>query len=331
MTTAGAGLAILVNANAKRGGRRIAVQIAEALPSARVRLTKTTEEIAAWLGTLDRPRCVLSAGGDGSAVALVNALDRITPRSEPLPVVGILPLGTGNAWAHSAGARKLGDCVNALRTFQGPLPTRRYGLFEIEGKLTFLAGCGWDAQILNDYRAQLESSPSKTVSKSVWGYLTATLFRTVPKQVVLGRPHVIVENLGDEVYTMTRDRKLVKLEGARRGAILYEGMASVASAATVPEYGYGFRAFPFAERFLGWMNVRVFDAKPLPAVAMIPKLWRGEHPLRGMHDWFAKHVRMTFSRLMPLQIAGDAVGQRQTIEMRSSDRFVEIVEWRRMR
>jgi diacylglycerol kinase family enzyme len=331
MTATGAGLAIVVNANAKRGGRRIAVQIAQALPSARVRLTKSIEEIQAWLPTLHAPRCVLSAGGDGSAVALVNALDRTRARTDPLPVVGILPLGTGNAWAHSAGARKLNECVEALRTFEGRLPTRRYGLFEIEGNLTFLAGCGWDAQILNDYRAQLEASPSKTVSKSVWGYISAMLFRTVPKQAVQGRPHVIVENLGDVVYTMTADRKLLRLTGVSRGAVLYDGPASVASAATVPEYGYGFRAFPFAERFLGMMNVRVYDAKPLPAIAAIPKLWRGAHPLRGMHDWFASHVRMTFSRPMPLQIAGDAVGQRQTIEMKSSDRFVEILEWRRMR
>jgi diacylglycerol kinase family enzyme len=331
MTALGTGFAILVNANAKRGGRRIAVQIAEALPGARVRLTKSIEEIEAWLPTLGAPRCILSAGGDGSAVALVNALAHTTPRGEPLRTVGILPLGTGNAWAHSAGARKLGDCVEALRTATGPLPVRRYGLLEIEGKLTFLAGCGWDAQILNDYRAQLEASPSKAVSKSVWGYISAMLFRTVPKQIAFGRPHVIVENLGDEVYTMSPEHKLTRMDGARRGAILYEGMASVASAATAPEYGYGFRAFPFAERFPGMMNVRVYDEKPLPAVRQIPNLWKGTHPLRGMHDWFTKHVRMTFSRPMPLQIAGDAVGERQTIEMRASERVVDVVEWRRLR
>jgi diacylglycerol kinase family enzyme len=325
----GAGLAIVVNANAKRGGRRIAVQISRALPGARVRLTKTPEELRAWLGTLEDPRCVLAAGGDGSAVALVNALHQVTPKDEPLPLVGILPLGTGNAWAHSVGSRKLGECVKALQRMQGPLPGRRFGLLEIEGRLTFLAGCGWDAQILNDYRAQLESSPSKTISKSVWGYLSAMLFRTVPKQLVMGRPHVIVENFGDVVYVMSPDRKLTRAEGIGRGTILYEGMASVASAATVPEYGYGFRAFPFAERLPGFMNVRVYDQKPLRAVSDIPDLWRGRYPLRGMHDWFATHVRMTFSRPMPLQIGGDAVGERQTIEMKSSDRTVDILEWRR--
>src|ERR1019366_1480782 len=70
---AGAGLAVLVNANAKRGGRRVAVQIARVLPGASVRLTKSPQEILAWLRVLSPLRAVLAAGGDGSAVALVNA------------------------------------------------------------------------------------------------------------------------------------------------------------------------------------------------------------------------------------------------------------------
>src|SRR6188472_3238598 len=101
---AGQGLYVLVNANAKRGGRRIAVQIARALPGASVRLTRSIDEVEGWLRTIvpgSNPRCILSAGGDGSAVALLNALDRVVPKGEPFPAVGALPLGTGNAWAHA--------------------------------------------------------------------------------------------------------------------------------------------------------------------------------------------------------------------------------------
>lgn len=324
----GKGLYILVNANAKRGGRRIAVQLARALPGASVRLTKTIEEVDGWLRTIREPRCILSAGGDGSAVALLNALDRVVPKGEPLPPVGALPLGTGNAWAHALGARKLDACVKALARARGPLPTKRYGLLDCNGVLTFFAGCGWDAQVLDDYRQQVEASPSSRVAKSVWGYLTAMITRTAPKSILYGRPHVIVENLGDEVYTITADRELVRLEGVRRGTILYEGMASVAGAATCPEFGYGFRAYPFAERLLGFMNVRVYDQKPGAAILAIPKLWKGSFPLEGMTDWFAKEVRMTFSRPLPLQIGGEAIGSRITIDYRASDREVDALDWR---
>src|SRR5262249_43804543 len=158
------------------------------------------------------------------------------------------------------------------------------------------AGAGWDAQILDDYRTQLLQSkgPSRILSKSVYGYLAACIFRTAPKAIVYGRAHVIIENLADEAWTITADKKLRKLAGTGRGAVLWDGPASVAGCSTCPELGYGFRAYPFAERFMGMMNVRVYDEHTVAAVRSIPALWRGQHPLRGMHDWFTTAVRMTF-------------------------------------
>jgi hypothetical protein len=66
------------------------------------------------------------------------------------------------------------------------------------------------------------------------------------------------------------------------------------------------------------------------AVASIPRLWKGQHPLRGMHDWFATHIRMTFSREVPLEIGGDASGMRRTVEYRASSRSAPMVDWRRL-
>lgn len=326
--TPGQGLHIVVNANAKRGGRRVAAQLRRALPGASVRLTRSIEELEGWLRTIENPRCIFSAGGDGSAVALLNALDRVVPKGQAFPPIGALPLGTGNAWAHALGARKLDKCIKALARHDGPVPTKRYGLLTCDGVLTFFAGCGWDAQILDDYRRQMEASPSSAMAKSVWGYLTAMLFRTVPKNVVQGRPHVLIENLGGDVYQIDESRRLVKLPDVTRGAILYEGMASVAGAATCPEFGYGFRSYPHAERLLGFMNIRVYDRKAPAAVLDIPKLWKGQHPVRGMTDWFATEVRMTFSRPIPLQIGGEAIGTRLTVEYKTADRTVDALDWR---
>lgn len=326
----GSGLAILVNANAKRGGRRIAVQIGQALPGATIRLTRSVSEVSGWLGSLGNVRAVLSAGGDGTAVTLLTALDRVFPADRPFPAVGVLPLGTGNAWAHSLGARKLDTCVRALARHPGPLPTRKTRVFSCDGKLTFFAGSGWDAQVLDDYRRQVEQSPSPRLAKSVWGYLTAMLFRTAPKTLALGRPNVLVENLADHVLTIDHDGNVEKLEGVGRGAILYEGPASVAGCATCPEFGYRFRAYPHAERMLGYMSVRVYDQTTVRAIRDIPRLWHGLHPLEGMNDWFSTHVRMTFSRALPLQVGGEAVGERRTVEFEISPREVDAVDWRRL-
>ena len=78
------------------------------------------------------------------------------------------------------------------------------------------------------------------------------------------------------------------------------------------------------------MNVRVYDRSTPGAISDIPKLWRGEHPLRGMKDWFTKAIRMTFSRPMPLEVGGDAVGMHRTVEYRLSERTVDILDWRRL-
>lgn len=332
----GAGVYILVNANAKRGGRRVAVQLQRALPGSTVKLTRSKAQVEGWLrDLLDDgkrvglpPRCILSAGGDGSAITLLDALDKVVPKGERFPVVGALPLGTGNAWAHALGARKLDHCVRALVRHEGELPTRRYALFECDGILTFFGGCGWDAQVLDDYRAQVESSPSNRVAKSVWGYLTAMLTRTVPQALREGRPTVRIENLGPDVHVVDDAGNLQLLEGAGPGTILYDGPVSVAGAATCPNFGYGFRAYPFAERLLDRLNVRVFDQTALKAVWDIPNIWRGQHPLRGMKDWFTTGVRMTFSRPVPLQIGGDPIGARETVVLSQSERHVEALDWR---
>lgn len=334
----GVGIAVLVNANAKRGGRRVAVQIARELPAAQVRLTKSQGEVDAWLREIlprRQPLCFLAAGGDGTAISLVNALARVVPEG-PLPPVGFLKLGTGNAWANVVGAPKLSVSLDLLRTARKRgvgLPLRRFGLVDCNGTLSCFAGCGWDAQILNDYKDQLAASkgPPRFFAKSVYGYLTAMLFRTAPKTILFGRPHVIIENLGDEVYTMTADQKLLRLAEVGHGAVLYDGPASVAGAATIAEYGYHFKAFPHAERFLGMINVRIYDRTAGGAIGSIPRLWRGTYPLRGMHDWFAKSVRMTFSRPMPLEIGGDAVGLHRSIELSVSPREALVLDWRMLR
>jgi hypothetical protein len=328
----GNGLAILINAHAKRGGRRVAAQIARVLPGANVRLTRSAGEIDAWLRTLPPTRAVLAAGGDGTAVALVNALDRVTPSASPLPVMGVLPLGTGNAWAHALGAPKLHRCLQLLANEGGALPTREFGLIEVDGTLSHFAGSGWDAMILDDYKRQLASSrgPGRRLSKSVYGYLVAALVRTTPKVLLFGNPHLVIENLGDEVYRASEGGRPQLLHEVRRGSVLYDGPAGAASVGTCPEYGYRFKAFPLAERMPGFINVRVYARGFIDALTAIPRLWRGEHPIAGMHDWFATGVRMTFSRPVPLQVAGDAHGTRKSIEYRAAPRSVKMADWRRI-
>ncbi len=331
MSDPGRGIAVLVNANAKRGGRRVAAEIGRALKGANVRLTRTPEEIDQWLRILPDPRCILSAGGDGTAMALLTALRRKNP-SGPFPTVGLLRLGTGNGWARATGALKLGETLRLLAESPGAFPTRDFGVVDVEGQLCPFAGSGWDGMILNDYKDQLKEAKGATLlTKSIYGYLTAIVTRTVPKAVVQKRPSMVVENLGDEVFTIDPAGNLVQLPGAKKGTVLYEGTFGVTGFATTAEFGYGFRAFPFAERLPGFGNFRVYDGHPLRALSSIRPLWFGRHPMPGMSDWFTTGIRMTFNRPVPFQIGGDAVGERRVVEYRLADMKVPLLDWRRLR
>jgi len=139
---------------------------------------------------------------------------------------------------------------------------------------------------------------------------------------------VLIENLGDEVYTVDSSGALARVEGAKHGTVLWDGLMSVTGAATCPEFGYHFRAYPFAERMLGMINVRVFDRSTVGGIMSIPRLWTGRHPLRGMHDWFTTAARFTFSRPMALEVGGDALPPRRTVEMRISPREARVLDWR---
>src|SRR5260370_20345775 len=179
--------------------------------------------MGACLRARARPRGQLAEGGHGTGVALFNALARATPNGEPSPAMGVLPLGTGNGWAHALGAPKLHRCLELLSRTAGLLPARRSGLIEVEGTLAHFAGSGWDAMILDDYQRQVEASrgPGRHLSKSVYGYLFATLLRTVPKGVAFGNARVVIENLGDEVFAVDSDGRPRRLAGVGRGAVLY--------------------------------------------------------------------------------------------------------------
>jgi hypothetical protein len=99
--------------------------------------------------------------------------------------------------------------LQLLANTSGPLPTREFGLIEVEGTLSHFAGSGWDAMILDDYKQQLAASrgPGRRLSKSVYGYLSAALVRTTPKVLLFGNPHLVIENLGDAVYSASDDSR----------------------------------------------------------------------------------------------------------------------------
>jgi len=142
---------------------------------------------------------------------------------------------------------------------------------------------------------------------------------------------VKVYNLGGPALTVDPRGSIVPVPHADTGALLYEGSAGVAGAATTPEWGFGFKAFPFAQAVPHRLSVRVYGAGVLEATRNMFKLWRGAHPLPKMHDFFVERVRMEFDREVPFQMGGDIMGMRHSLEFDLAEEVVQLVDWRQLK
>jgi hypothetical protein len=160
----------------------------------------------------------------------------------------------------------------------------------------------------------------------VRGYLYSVGRITIPEEWVRlrreGHAQVELENLGPEAFRLVDGKPVPQL-----GAALHNGPVSVAAASTVREWGYGLRAFPYARLKPGLINVRIYEGHVVDALVNAAKIWRGVDVAK-MHDWFATAVRMRFSRPMPFQIGGDAMGERTELVFRAARETVRVVDWR---
>lgn len=338
-----------MNVRARRGSAAVAQTLHHELPGARVRVSHSLEDAADFAREIaeNPPELLLSAGGDGTAIALLNAMraQRIRDTSgvdgaRPdvveerrfLPALGVLPLGTGNGWAHVTGAHAWRHALRELgraRRNGRPLKFRRFDLVETCGMLGHFAGTGWDAELIDDFHAQKEGFGvlPAGMRKGLAGYLNGLVTRTVPRHLMKPRVEVEIENLGEDALTIDASGRPVKLRGGEHGRILYRGPTSVCAAGTSEEWGFGFRAFPFAGAVRGRICFRNYGKPAGEALLASRRLWRGEHPLEGMSTWMVTRVRATFSRPVPFQIGGDRIGHRDVVEYGIAPLEVDLLDW----
>jgi diacylglycerol kinase family enzyme len=333
-------IAALLNANARDVSLRTAEKVQRLLPEARVLLSRSREHGEALVDEIIEGGYdpILSGGGDGSAMALINML-RAAPAhrcGRPLPRIGLLKLGTGNGWAGAMGARELETTLFRLRedVARGRLPTERFDLVEVEGRLGHFAGVGWDGRILNDFNDQWRDKKGIELAlrKSLGGYLFALVTRTVPKEswayLTKGRCEVEVRVLSGEAYAIDAHGRQTRLD-VRREPVIYRGTATVTGCATTEHFGFGFRAHPYARARERFMSLRVLNLGVAEGLVKIPRLWAGTltDPRSDRH-FLVQHARMDFSRPMPFQIGGDAHGERRSIEYRVAEETVDLLSFR---
>jgi hypothetical protein len=313
------------------------------MPYARVVASSSLDEardIARELSSKP-PGLLVVAGGDGTAVGLLNGIRGDEREGAWLPnrpgandpTLGLLRLGTGNGWASVMGAPRWRTAVTRIGRLvegAGAMPVKRFDLVEVDSSLAHFAGTGWDAEIIDDFHAQQSGFGilPKRARAGLPGYLYGLVTRTIPRGITHGPPDVELVNTGEDAMTVDDDGKAVPLPGGEHGKVLYRGPVSVCAAGTAPEWGFGFRAFPFAGLVPRRFCMRVYAGRAIEATSVSWRLWRGEHPLPKMHTWMLTRCHATFSREVPFQIGGDRFGRRQSVEYKLAEEQVDVLDWR---
>ena len=330
--------AVLLNANAKRVNLRVREAIAAMVGPQNVFLSQDVKDadgiaarvIAAGYST------VFAAGGDGTFVGWVNRLVREASRQgRPLPRLGILALGTGNAVAGLVGTNSRSYLEDLARFVRGDAPeTLRIDLVDCEGRHTPFAGAGADAALINDYdwlKARLRDTPLRALGHGPAGFGLAAAFRTVPRNLLTAVPRVRVVNAGGPAWRLD-DRGRPLGSAIPQGGVIFEGPCMMAACSTVPYYGLGMRLFPFAGEVPASMHLRIASRIPIPTVLLsLPRIWSGAFQHPGLHDFQVDRVNLHFDRPTPLQIGGDAEGAREVVTMAVVRESIDIVDFSRQR
>jgi diacylglycerol kinase family enzyme len=328
-------VAVLLNANAKQVNAEVRRALSRVVPGEHLYLSRSQDEAVdiAEEVVARRYRTVFTGGGDGTFVAWVNRiLESAERRAARPPRFGVLALGTGNAVAEMVGATPRQHAQDLARFLRGDIGgVRRLDLLTCAGRRTPFAGVGVDAAVVNDYywiRDRLSATPLRRLGLGAPGYGLAVALRSAPRYLLERRAaYCEIVNVGRAAWRLDARGERVGRPIAH-GELLYAGPCMMAAASTVPYYGLGLRAFPFADRAPGMMQLRVATCIGVPTVLMnLPSIWSGEFAHDGLLDFHADRVALRSERPMPLQVGGDAEGWRDELTFGMAANAVEIVDF----
>jgi diacylglycerol kinase family enzyme len=331
---AAADVAVLLNANAKQVNATVRRDLSRVVPDEHLFLSRSPAEANAIADEVvaRRYRTVFTGGGDGTFVAWVNRiLESAERRAARPPRFGVLALGTGNALAEVVGASRR-HAHDLARYVRGEVDgVRRLDLLTCDGRRTPFAGVGLDAAVVNDYnwlRCQLAETPLRKLGLGASGYGLAVALRSAPRYLAERRPsYCEIVNVGRPAWRLDGMGRRVG-RAIAHGELLYAGPCIFAGASTVPYYGLGLRAFPFAEAAPGMMQLRVAARIPVGAILMnLRSIFSGEFAHECLLDFHADRVALKFERPMPLQVGGDAEGWRDEVTFGMAASPVEIVDF----
>lgn len=327
-------VAVLLNANAKRVNEKVLRKFEQVIPEQDLYYSETLEQGASHARAIidQRYSTVMVGGGDGTITSTMNLLldaaKEGSTRStrHALPDIGVLRLGTGNGLAYLTGAGN--PTHDVLRVVAGDRPVAEpLRLMEdpASGWVFPFASLGYDARVLNDYIDVINSTKTgfgRTLAKSLPGYFYALGTRTIPGELRQKRAQLRLVSLGRASIIDPETKEEIPLAA---NATLFEGVARAVLMGTSPFYGFGMKVLPYARRRSDRFHVRVSAASITYLLTHLPSLWSGKLDTSDVVDFLVEGVQIESSEPLPLQMAGDARGKTDRLEVRLAERAFRFV------
>jgi diacylglycerol kinase family enzyme len=331
-------VAVVVNGNARQVTGELVDTLDQIVQSGDLFVSRSLEEgqdIARTIVERGYPT-VLTGGGDGTFVQMVTWVARIAGELErPLPRFGLLRLGTGNALAWVLGAQSKQNkhakgVVADLARLRREGGSRLLRLLDVEGLLTPFAGLGADAIALEHHhrtREQLDAVKwLKPLASPAVTYALSIATRSVPHYLFGRMPSFRVINNGSPASRMGQDGRPVGRD-VKHGETIYEGPATILAFSTIPYWGLGARAFPYADEREDRFSLRVVNFGSLEVVTHIKEIWDGSYRSDRLHDFLVDDVIIECDTPTPLEVGGDVVGMRERTSAKLSTLPVRVVDY----
>jgi diacylglycerol kinase family enzyme len=327
-------VAVILNQRARGVGPEVVSKLGRIVPRGDLYLSRDLDESRQIAGAVVERGydAVLLGGGDGTFVQCLSDLrDSAERRRRPLPGVGVLRLGTGNALADALGASTptldglAADVRRARRREQGYL-----SLLEVDGKLTPFAGCGLDAQILDDFGAvgrALDKLPVLNQLGAAARYALTVGMRSTPRFVFSQLPEIEVVNTGGPAYRVDWSTgKPIEDEPIEAGRVLFRGRAAIATCATIPYFGLKMKMFPYCDLVEGRFQLRCSTASAFETLTNLPAVFRGEYRAPTLHDYLCESIEIRMERPVPVQVGGDVGdGLRDRLQVALASEPIRVV------
>ena len=237
---------------------------------------------------------IVAAGGDGTIADVIQGI--LSSENQRSVVLGIIPLGSGNALSKSLGIPKsVRKAVQIIKEAQ----VREVDLFEIEGTKAAFGSIGAIAQVTKEKQ--------KTNIPGFWGHIYAA--KIMPKLPQREQEIELIDGLDDSEKPF--DRKVLYLKA----------LDCVVS--KTKHFGYGWRIAPKAEFDDGYIDIVFFEMSGLKYILLFPLIYLGILQRTQRHYKVKKIVFR--GKNLCIQYHGEVLDTKDQIEVEVLPRALRII------